>query len=453
MTKLKLLGEQMFAKNKMIFFKAIFIASFVFAQAQQDASLDLSIISDIQKMQKGVTNKYTLRELIKAADSNYSIQAKALSALQAKKGVLVAKGSFLPSLNLDYSFQNVYRNTQTNSQYDTQAANVKFTLNLFNGLADLNMVREKNATYLSTLSDEEYVRQSVYLQVLQQYYGYFDNLSNLISLQKKLEQINSDVQRVEKLYAQGLTTIDNLESLRAQASLSKYQIADAQMSVEQNKLMLEYLTNLRVEGLVYERMSLPEFKIQDREDIVSLRQQINAQIYQNKQLHYYPTVDLSNTFTYNIQKPAYVSNNPAFSAFYPDMQNTVSVTVTLKLLDDVGLTFQKQYLKAGQLANEKLLAYKKMEQKKDEELYRKTLEIAKKKIQSARDNLKSANIAYANIKKKYEANLINFTDYLQALSTKFDAESTFNQSLNNYELQKANYIFYSGQKIRDFIKE
>ena len=93
-----------------------------------------------------------------------------------------------------------------------------------------------------------------------------------------------------------------------------------------------------------------------------------------------------------------------------------------------------------------------MEQAKDEELYRKTLEIAKKKIKSAQDNLKSANIAYANIKKKYDANLITFTDYLQALSTKFDAESTFNQSLNNYEIQKANYIFYSGQKIKDFIK-
>ncbi|WP_104697472.1 MULTISPECIES: TolC family protein [unclassified Helicobacter] len=443
----------MFARNRVVFFKVLFIASFVFAQSQQDIASDLSIMSDIQKMQKNVKDKYTLKELIKASDSNYSIQAKVLSVVQAKRGILVAKGMFLPSLDLDYSFQNVYRNTQTDSQYDMQNANAKLKLNLFNGLADLNTVREKNATYLSTLSDEEYTRQSIYLQVLQQYYGYFDNLSKLISLQKKLEQISSDVQRVEKLYSQGLTPIDNLESLRAQASLSKYQIADAQMSVEQNKLMLEYLTNLKIGGLIYEKMSLPEFKIQDRSDIVSLRQQINAQIFQNKQLHYFPTVDLNNTFTYNIQKPAYVSRNPAFSALYPDMQNVVSITVTLKLLDDVGLTFQKQYLKAGQLANEKLLAYKRLEQKKDEELYRKTLEIAKKKIQSARDNLKSANIAYANIKKKYEANLINFTDYLQALSTKFDAESTFNQSLNNYELQKANYIFYSGQKIKDFIKE
>ena len=420
--------------------------------AQDDVKIDLSIMADIDAMQQGVGNKYTLKDLLKAADSNYSIQAKALSALQAKRGVNVAKLSFLPSLNLDYSFQNNFRDTNEHSLYNTQAANARFKLNLFDGLATLNGVREKNATYLANLSDEEYTRQSIYLQVLQQYYGYFDNLSRLISLEKKLEQIRADVMRVERLYKQGLSPIDNLESLKAQASLSEYQIADARVSVEQNKLMLEYLTNLKVEALSYERVELPELKLQDRGDVISLREQINAQIYKNKQLHYYPTIDLNNTFTYNIQKHSFAANNPAFSSLFPDMQNVLSITITMKLLDTIGLAFQKQYLKAGQLANEKLLAYKKMEQAKDEELYRKTLEIAKKKIKSAQDNLKSANIAYANIKKKYDANLITFTDYLQALSTKFDAESTFNQSLNNYEIQKANYIFYSGQKIKDFIK-
>ena len=420
--------------------------------AQDDMEVNMSIMADIDAMQRGASNKYTLKDLLKAADSNYSIQAKALSALQAKRGVNVAKLSFLPSLDLDYSFQNNFRDTDEHSLYHTQAINARFRLNIFNGLATLNGVREKNATYLANLSDEEYTKQSVYLQVVQQYYGYFDNLSKLISLEKKLEQIRSDVMRVEKLYKQGLSPIDNLESLKAQASLSEYQIADAKVSVEQNKLMLEYLTNLKVEALSYERVELPEFKLQDRGDVIALREQINAQIYKNKQLNYYPTIDLNNTFTYNIQKPSFAIHNPAFASLFPNMQNVLSITITMKLLDNIGLAFQKQYLKAGQLANEKLLAYKKMEQAKDEEFYRKTLEIAKKKIKSAQDNLKSANIAYANIKKKYDANLITFTGYLQALSTKFDAESTFNQSLNNYEIQKANYIFYSGQKIKDFIK-
>ena len=422
-----------------------------------DKNESLSIIADIEMMQPKEAHHYTLAELLKAADSNYSLQAKALASLQAKKGLTASRLAFLPSLNVDYNFQNNNVGDITNSlNYNTQAADAKFTWNLFNGFATLNMIAEKNASYFASMADEEYTRQNIYLQVVQQYYGYFDNASKLISLQKKLSQIQSDLARVQKLYNQGLTTIDNLESLKAQAAQSEYQLDDARLNLEQNKLMLEYLTNTKVEALSYEHLLSPEFELKEREDISSLGYQIQVQKYQIKQLHYLPTVDVSNVFTYNIQKRPLTGGAAmgSFAAiFNPTMQNIVSVNVTWKLLDTIGTSIQRQYQRVGQLSSEKQLYYKKMEQKKDEELYRKTLEIAKRKIKSAEANLKSANIAYANIKKKYDANLINFTDYLQALSTKFDAESTFNQSLNNYEMQKANYIFYSGQKIKDYLKE
>ena len=46
----------------------------------------------------------------------------------------------------------------------------------------------------------------------------------------------------------------------------------------------------------------------------------------------------------------------------------------------------------------------------------------------------------------------NFVDYLQSLTKKFEAESTYNQALNNYEMQKAYYIYYSGQDLQEHIK-
>ncbi len=113
---------------------------------------------------------------------------------------------------------------------------------------------------------------------------------------------------------------------------------------------------------------------------------------------------------------------------------------------------QKQSFRLAQLATEKNLAYKKNEQKKDEELYRKAIEVAQNQIKSAKASLISANLSYDNMKKRYDANLVTFTEYLQALSTKYDAESTFIQALNNYEIQKANYIFYSGQELEQYIQ-
>ena len=78
--------------------------------------------------------------------------------------------------------------------------------------------------------------------------------------------------------------------------------------------------------------------------------------------------------------------------------------------------------------------------------------MAKEQISSAEVSLLSANLSYDNMKKRYEANLVTFTEYLQALSTKYDAESMLIQDLNNYEIQKAGYIFYSGQNLNDYIE-
>lgn len=411
---------------------------------------DPSISSEMEKFRKSIKASIGLAELLKGADTNYSLQSKALSVQQAKKNHTIAQATFLPTLNLDYTFQNNNRDTQQFKNYNTQIANAKFNLDVFNGFNTINTVKEKSATYRSSIADMEYTRQNIYLQVIQQYYQYFDNVSQLVSLQRKLEQINSDIQRVSKLYNQGLTTIDDLESLRAQGSLSEYQISDIKLSIEQNKLMLEYLTNIDFEALKRNEIGSPVYEIKERQDLTSLKEQIRAQVYQNKQLNFYPTVSVFDTWTYNIQKPAYAYSG--LGQLYPTQQNVMGVTVTLKVFDDIGLGLQKQYLKLGQMANEKNLLYKELEQKKDEKLYRKSLEIAKAKIASSEASLKSATISYQNIKKKYDAQLVNFTDYLQALSTKFDAEATYNQSLNNYELQKANYIFYSGQKIQDYIK-
>lgn len=120
----------------------------------------------------------------------------------------------------------------------------------------------------------------------------------------------------------------------------------------------------------------------------------------------------------------------------PGQQNTAGVTATLNIFDDIGLSLQKQSIMLGQLANEKNLAYKKLEQEKDEQLYRKSLDIARAKIESSKASLDAANLSFANIKRKYDANLVDFTTYLRGLTTRFDAEVAYNLALNNYEVQK-----------------
>lgn len=427
------------------------------------------LLKQIDDLTKDSAQKVGLRDLLSGADNNYSLQAQMLQAQSNKKIASVAKAAFLPRFDVDYGYQHNYKTIDNMMQfgnfgnYQTQAANARFSLDLFSGFSTINMIREKNATYRSSVADVEYTKQSIYLQVIQQYYSYFNNLSQLLSLKRQLDQVRADLVRIQKLYDSGLSTIDDLESLRSQVSSSEYQIADMRLSVEQNILMLKYLTNIDFDGLKREDLTTPALKDNlDRQDIISLKEQINALKYQNKQQHYYPIVTLSDTYTWQIQKPEYVTNpskfgsDPSMASFYqrmfPTHANVIGLSVTLRVFDDIGVSFQKQALRLSQLAQEKQLAYKQAEKTKDEMLYRKTLEVARSKILSAEASLKSANISFDNVRKKYNNQLVNFTDYLRALSTKYNAEATYNQALNNYELQKANYIFYSGQQIQEYIK-
>lgn len=441
--------------------------------SEQEPTLVVNdMLSQIQDLTKNSKNMVGLTELLKGADDNYSLQAALLQVASAKKNATIAKASFLPRLDIDYAYQYTYRSLQAlNGQfgsndimsfgqmgnYQNQAANARFSLDLFSGFSTLNQIRERSATYRSSIADAEYTKQQIYLQVIQQYYSYFNNLSQLLSLARQLEEVQSDLKRVEQLYRSGLSTIDDMESLRSQVSSSEYQIADMKQNVEENILMLKYLTNLEFDGLRREDIATPALKADiERADITSLKEQIKSLKYQNKQLNYFPTITLADTYTWNVQKPAYITA-PGASSFlamqFPTHSNVLSVTATLKLFDNIGLTLQKQYTKLNQLAQEKQLAYKQAEKTKDEILYRRKLEVARSQILSSEASLKSANISFDNVRKRYNNQLVNFTDYLRALSTKYNAEATYNQALNNYELQKANYIFYSGQAIQEYVKK
>ncbi|OBV29576.1 hypothetical protein BKN38_04025 [Helicobacter sp. CLO-3] len=439
---------------------------------QESATMVVNdMLSQIQDLTKNSKNMVGLTELLNGADNNYSLQAALLQVASAKKNTTIAKASFLPRLDIDYAYQYTYRSLQSArstfgdnvmdfgqmGNYQNQAASARFSLDLFSGFSTLNQIRERSATYRSSIADAEHTKQQIYLQVIQQYYSYFNNLSQLLSLARQLEEVQSDLKRVEQLYRSGLSTIDDMESLRSQVSSSEYQIASMKLSVEENILMLKYLTNLEFDGLRREDIATPALKTDiERADITSLKEQIKSLKYQNKQLNYFPTITLADTYTWNVQKPAYVTAtgaNPFLVIQFPTHSNVLSITATLKLFDDIGLTLQKQYMKLNQLSQEKQLAYRQAEKTKDEILYRRRLEVARSQILSSEASLKSANISFDNVRKRYNNQLVNFTDYLRALSTKYNAEATYNQALNNYELQKANYIFYSGQTIQEYVKK
>lgn len=405
---------------------------------------------------------FTLIELIEGAKKNYNLEAKDLAILQAQATSRAAWGEFLPTLDGAYQYQDT---NNPSMRMKTHTGSIKGNWEVFSGFKTYNKVREKGSLYRASIEDRENTKDQLFLSVIEQYYGYFTNRAQLLSLDQKRIQLQSNIKRVERLFNSGLTTIDDVESLRAELLATEHDIENIKMEIEKNKLMLSLLANTEVQELERKNIKAPLFALdENRHDLNMLNFQALSAKYQARQFNYLPILSISDTYVVNsdIAKPGAITLKdtsmggldqirPFLTRQFPLNQNQIMINATIHL---DALTTYRQYEAAqlGYLKSLKELAYKKEEQKKDEKMYRKSLEIAVAKIKASEAALRSASIAFENVAKKYDAQILNFVDYLQSLTKKFEAESTYNQALNNYEMQKAYYIYYSGQDLQQHIE-
>lgn len=417
--------------------------------------------SALESSQEVLGRVFTLGEILQKAKNNYNLEAKDLAILQAKAIHRAAYGEFLPTLNGGYQYQHTDNPTM---RLQSHTASIKANWEVFSGFKTYNKVKEKSSLYRASIEDKQSAQDQLFLNVIDEYYGYFTNRAQLASLDQKRIQLQSNIKRAEQLYRSGLATIDDVESLRAEVLSTEYEIANLKMNIEQNKLLLSLYANTEVQELERKTIKPPLLKLdENRHDINALAERTLSAKYQARQINYWPIVSVSDTYSVNsdiAKKGALVLKDPTqrpdeflplFARQFPPNQNQIMISASIQL---DALTTYRQYeaTRLDYLKSLKELAYKKEEQRKDEKLYRKALEIAQVQIRASEAALRSASVAFQNVAKKYDAQILNFTDYLQSLTKKFEAEATYNQALNNYERQKAYYIYYSGQDLEAYIQ-
>ncbi|WP_110558789.1 TolC family protein [Helicobacter cinaedi] len=459
-------ASQMFAEIQNDNFESEKVYRFEEIESTKD---DLQIQGNSQApTNKGEADKtsgrlFTLAELLEGAKKNYNLEAKELAILQAQAVNRAAYGEFLPTLDGAYQYQDT---DNPSMRLKAHTSSAKANWEVFSGFKTYNKVREKDSLYRASIEDKEHTKDQLFLNIIEQYYGYFTNRAQLLSLEQKRTQLESNIKRVERLYNTGLTTIDDVESLRAEVLATEHELANIKMEIEKNKFMLSLLSNTEVEALERKTIKTPLFKLdENRHDLNMLNFQAQSAKYQARQINYLPIVSVSDTYVINsdITKngslafkdlpPGMSANDmlPMIQRSFPLNQNQIMISATIRL-DALTIYRQNEAARLGYMKSLKEFAYKKEEQKKDERMYRKSLEIAVAKIKASEAALRSANIAFDNVAKKYDAQILNFTDYLQSLTKKVEAEATYNQALNNYEMQKAYYIYYSGQDLAQHIE-
>ena len=418
--------------------------------ATMNPSTEIKDLLDKYDNNEGVLD---LKTLLLKAKQNYQMQAKDLAIEQAKATRDAVIGRYLPSIDVGYNFnmaksypQNAWQKSLNSHQLQASASWV-----IFDGAAREYSLLSNNALLRAAIADKGYSEESMFLQTISLYYQYFSLKGQMIAMEQKKINIAANVARIEILYKAGLQPLDALESLKAEFSNTEYQLETIRLNLEQTKMQLSLLANEDIEKLKLVPIRTPEDKEIQSLNITMQEEQALSLDYQAGTITYFPTISLFDTYSWNFKNNAESLLGASAYSTYPKQQNVFGISVSWNIFSGFTTNRQKEALKLSSLMAYKNIAYMRDEQKNNIKCYKKSIIAAQSQINSAKVALKSATTSFETILQKYQAQLVSYNDYLDSLIAKYNAESVYIQSLNNFELQKANYIFYSGQMLLDYI--
>lgn len=409
-------------------------------------NIQIKDLLDIYDNNEGVLDLKALLDYVK---NNYTLQAKSIAIDESIATRASVYGRYAPSFDIGYNFNSTKNNSDNSINNHQLQASAKWII--FDGASREFSLLSNNALVRAAMADKGYSQELSFLQAIDLYYQYFSIKGQIIAMEQKKINISANVARVQVLFNAGLQTIDALEALKAELSATEYQVEELRLKFEQIKLQLSLISNHEVDKL--KRISIPEpfYKENKSLNILMQEEQALSVEYKVGEITYWPTISLFDNYNWNFLKDSTLIS-PNFFSNYPKNQNIFGINVTWNIFSGFTTNRQKEALKLSNMRLQKNIAYAKEEQKNNIKLYKKAIETSLSQINSSEAALKSANISFDSVSRKYEAQLVSYTDYLDALIKKYDAESTYIKSLNNHELQKANYIFYSGQMFFDYVK-
>ena len=396
-----------------------------------------------------------LKNLLLKAKDNYQMQAKDLAVQQAKATRDAVIGRYLPSIDVGYNFNLAHsapQNAWGKTGLQTHQLQAQASWVIFDGAGREYSLLSNNALLRSAIADKGYSEQAMFLQTISLYYQYFSLKGQMIATEQKKINIAANVARIEILYKAGLQPLDALERLKAELSSTEYQLESIRLNFEQTKMQLSLLANTDIEKLKLTPIKTPEEKSAQSLSITAQEEQALSLDYQAGTITYFPTISLFDTYSWNFKNNAESILGAGYLSQYPKQQNVFGVSVAWNIFNGFSTNRQKEALKLSSLMAYKNIAYAKEEQKNNIKFYKRSIATSQAQINSARAALTSARTSFETISQKYQAQLVSYNDYLDSLIARYNAESTYIQSLNNYELQKANYIFYSGQMLLDYIE-
>jgi len=400
-----------------------------------------------------LSQEVTLRNLIESAEvNNGQILSSKLQASSKESQSSAIERSYIPTVDIGASYTQL-NPTAGFSPKKTTSGFVIVGLEVFDGGRKRAQLEASRFAHQAALFNSQGIVLGVTLDIINRYYILQQQEAFLVALETKTNELQAQLERLESFMRAGLAMQDEVDRLKAALEDSRYQIEAMKLDIVTSQENLWVKTGIRPTKMSKDSIISPKgISLEPSpqvQQMLALSQELKEQSNMVKASQL-PQVVLQNKYSVSNYKD--LPDTGFGSDFLVDKQNALSATASMRIFDGGKTAKEKEALHYQHLSLESQKEYLLQEQQSQFLIATKRLETLKSQLKSTQSALKASQSNYESVTGKFEAGIVDYVTYLDALSGTIESEVRHQKAIYDYEIAKALYYYYAGKNPKEYIK-
>ncbi len=394
---------------------------------------------------------YSLDELLELSHKNRVVESATHTLTSKEQLYESSKSSYLPSIDLGANYQNTYKETGASAKNSLKfQASLKYTI--YDGGKKDSLYSQLKSSIDSSKSTIEATKNSISLDITRLYFEYFSLEADTEATMQEIGQLKEELKRVELFYKAGTVTKDEVLKIDSRVKNALVLLQEIELKSQKAVFTLEYYVSKSIDSIDGNAtIKLPNEQNETlRADIKALEYEATSVMHEAniKKSQNMPVVYLDDTLSHS---DYFFENKALDNGFLVENQNIAMVNVSWNIFDFGARTKAYESKLQEYFSKKSTIEYEKNRADVEYRLAKKSLTISQAKVESTKAASDAASLAYELIKFKYQNKTIDNVAYLLALSEKFNAQRDAKRALYDFEIKKAELIYFSGKDIKEFL--
>ncbi|TKX29280.1 TolC family protein [Campylobacter sp. MIT 12-5580] len=400
-----------------------------------------------------------LNELIELSLKNETYLTQELQSQKAYEEKQAAFRAYLPSLSVQGAYVANNKDRFIIDPKESLYAKLSLSVLLYDAGGREAKLKSLESLHKLAKLNQEYSKNYLFFQASTLFLNYQSVQALIKASEQKELFLNENLKRLEAFYKTGLSSKEELESVRAKAALVKLELAKNKLQLLEISKNIQELCGQNFIPQGNASLKEPGYQSSNSLEIIIAQEQsiLAKHQLQSVRAEYFPRFFLQNNLGfYKNNFDINIPNSPIlplqdFANKYLQKHSTNNQFILgfeWKIFD-FGAT--KAKVEAARLEVQMMslnATYTQRKNKLELNYLIDELKVLKEQINALELSLNASKLAFESVDKKYKAGLKSYTEYLQSLENLFQTRANLELVKNEFEIAKARYYFNAGISIK-----